>query len=345
MKKYDKSYYAGIVVLIASILAAILLGQARKPISADVSMADGLDASLSLSGFTRYLRDDAGVLDEDQEKAICTYNANWDYRYNSVAAVVTVDTVNGASMENLTYQWANDMGLGEGDAILLVAVDDGQYYLNYGNDFATIITSAVYSDLGAELGRQGLAGENIVNFYTALDGVYRANFGLGNAERRLDMDTVGDGVLAVGFAVLVLVVIFILLSAIERSRFNAYRTRWYGVAAPSVVYRPVFFWHGPGSWWYRRRWVAPPPSPPHSPPPPSAGSGGGFTSGFGGAGAKPSRGGGTFGGRPTGTGTRGGFGGSFGGSHGGGFRGGGFSGGRGGGFHGGSRGGGFGGRR
>ena len=69
MKKYDKSYYAGVAVLIISILAAILLGQARKPISADVSMADGLNTSLDTSYYEKFLRDDAGVLSEEQEEA------------------------------------------------------------------------------------------------------------------------------------------------------------------------------------------------------------------------------------------------------------------------------------
>lgn len=334
MKKYDRSYYVGIAVLIASILTAALLGWAKRPVSEDVSMADGLDTSLSTSAYAKYLRDDAGVLSGEQEEAIRTYNANWDYRYNSVAAVVTVDTANGASLEAATYDWAVDMGLGEGDAILLVAVDDGQYYLNYGDDFATIITSSVYNRLSVELERQGVAGENIVNFCTALDGVYRENFGLGNAGR--SADTEDDTAFAIGFAVFALIAVFILLSAIEKSRFAAYHARYYGVASPPFIYRPIFFWHGPGSWWYRRRWVAPPPPPP--PASHTTGSGG-SSSVFGGAGARPSRGGGTFGGRPTGTGMRGGFGGSFGGSRGGGFRS------SGGGFRGGSRGGGFGGRR
>ncbi len=334
MKKYDKSYYVGIGVLIAAILASVLLGWARRPISAEVSMADGLDTSLDTSYYEKFLRDDAGVLDENQEKAICTYNANWDHRYNSVAAVVTIDTANGASLGAATYNWAEDMGLGEGDAILLVAVDDGAYFFNYGNDFATIITSAVYNQLSVELERQGLAGENIVNFCTALDGIYRVNFGLGNAERRVD--TRSDGLLAVGVAILILIALFALLSILERARFNAYHSRYYGVAAPPFIYHPVFFWHRPGSWWYRRHWVAPPPPPPAAP---SHSTGSGASSAFGGAGAKPSRGGGTFGGHSTGTGMRGGFGGSFGGSRGGGFRS------SGGGFHGGSRGGGFGGRR
>lgn len=340
MKKYDKSYYAGVAVLIISILAAILLGQARKPISADVSMADGLNTSLDTSYYEKFLRDDAGVLSEEQEEAIRTYNANWDHRYNSVAAVVTVGTVNGASMENLTYDWADDMGLGENDAILLMA-EDGQYYFNYGDDFATIVTSSVANQLSVELERPGETGESIVSFYTALDGVYRANFGLGNDERRT-ADAGTDAVLTVSIAVFALIAIFILLQAIERKRFSDYHARYYGVASPTVVYRPIFFWHGPGSWWYRRRWI---PTPPPPPPPTHTTGSGGSTSVFGGAGAKPSRGGGTFGGRPTGTGMRGGFGGSFGGSRGGGFRSGGsFGGSRGGGFHGG-RGGGFGGKR
>ncbi len=348
MKKYGKSYFAGVAVLIVAILAAAVLGQLRKPaVSPAPSQPGGLEA-LSTSAYEKYLVDGAEVLDANEEKAILNYNANWDYRYNSVVAVVTVETAGGQDLEEATFDWADDLGLGEGDAILLVAVNDGNYYFNYGNDFATIMTGAVVDDLSAILEKtygSGDFGPGTEEFFVALHQVYEDNFGLGNAEgSSYGAGYGGMGWSAVFMLVLFLVILFLVLSAIDRSRYNAYRAQYYGVANPPVMFRPIFFWHGPRYGWYTRHWHAPPPPPPRGPrgPGPGGGGFGGSSGGFGGRGASGPRGGGTFGGRPTGGGRTGGFGGSFGGGFGGSR---GSFGGRSGGFGGGSRGGGFGGRR
>lgn len=352
MKKNNKPYTVAWLVLVIAIVAAVFMGQLRKPAPAPEGPASGLDQSLDTSAYEKYISDDAHVLNGDARKAILTYNANWDYRYNSVVAVVTGDTTNGGSLEELSYDWAGDMGLGEGDAILLVAVEDGDYYFNYGDDFATIMTGSVIDKLSGIL-EDWYSGEKFSTgtqyFFEALDGIYVENFGLGNAEY-VEGPSFTSGVTMawIVWFIIFLVILFMVLSAIDRARYNAYRAQYYGVVNPPVVFRPIFFWHGPRYGWYTRHWHRPPPPPPpRGPRPPSGGGprpGGGSrpSSGFGGAGARPSRGGGTFGGRPTGGGHRGGFGGSFGG----GSRGGGsFGGSRGGGFSGGSRGGGFGGRR
>ena len=39
------------------------------------------------------------------------------------------------------------MGLGEGDAVLLIAVAEDSYYVAPGNDFATILTNQAVDDL------------------------------------------------------------------------------------------------------------------------------------------------------------------------------------------------------
>lgn len=350
-KTKNTSYVIGWVVLVIAIIAAVVLGQIRKPddvMPGSNSPAAGLDTSLSTSKYEKYLVDNAGVLSSAQKKSILTYNANWDHRYNSVVALVTGD--GGEDLEEASLDWAYDLGLGEGDAILLISLENGSYFFNYGNDFATIITNSVGNELDKTLAREGEAGDVILDFYGALDGVYRENFGLGNGE------TSSDGGLyytVLGLMPLIfgLILLYLLLSSIDRARYNAYRAQYYGVVDPPVVFRPIFFWHGPRYSWYRRHWHAPPPPRPGGPRGPSGGGfGGGSSTGFGGRGAGTPRGGGTFGGRPSGGGMRGGFGGSFGGSRGGfgGFSGGSrgsFGGGRSGGFGGGSRGGGFGGRR
>ena len=251
-----------------------------------------------------------------------------------------------------------DMGLGEGDAILAISARDEDWFVAPGDDFSTILSNRVVSDLEDILSGK-LNDKTVLAFYEALNQVYLDNFGLGNAQGGYSpsYDDGGGRMAGIVMLAVILIAIVLVINAIDRIRYNTYRTRYYGVVNPPVVFRPIFFWHGPGSYWYRRHWQRPPPPPPPRPPRgpgPGGGSfGGGSSTGFGGAGNRGPRGGGTFGGRPSGGGRPGGFGGSFGsssfgGSRGGGFggsRGGGFGGGRSGGFGGGSRGGGFGGRR
>ncbi len=375
--KFLQKRWVAVTLAVLMAVAAIGIGQVRGRMP-DAVPAPGLnydlDESLSTKSVEKFLWDDGGVLSSDAKQRIHFYNANWNYRYESVVALVTTDS-KVTDTETFAWDQALDMGLGEGDAILAISVQNQDYFIVPGNDFATILTNRVVSDLEDILSGD-LNDRTILAFYEALDEVYKENFGLGNAESSSygsyaqSSRTGGIAVLAV-IAILLVVV----LSAIDRTRYNTYRTRYYGVPNPPVMFRPIFFWHGPRSGWYRRHWHQPPPPPPPPPRGPGGpgprgpggfgGSGGGFggfsggsSSGFGGAGNRGPRGGGTFGGRPSGGGRSGGFGGTFGGgsSRGGGFgggsRGGGFGGGfggggsrGGGGFGGGSRGGGFGGRR
>lgn len=346
--KNKVAYAVAIVVLVAAIIAAVAIGWARKP-SATVDHQSGeLDNSLVIDFATVY--DDAGVLSSSTERTLAIYNGNWDYRYNSIVAVVTVDTVDGGDIADYAYDQGADIGLGEGDAVLVVAVEDGQYYVATGEQFSTILSDRAVAALEEPL-LEGLDSGDfdgaVLNFFSAMNEVYLDNFGLGNGEwedgHPVEMYSAG---IPITVLVLVLVILIAVLSAIDSVRYSTYRARYYGVVG-APIFRPILFWHGPHSSWYRRHWHRPPPPPPGGPGggprPPRGGFGG--SSSFGGTGGRRGRGGGTFGGRPSGGGRPGGFGGSFGGGRGGfggGSRGG--FGGRSGGF-GGGRGGGFGGRR
>jgi len=348
MKKNNKSYSIGVVVLVLSIIAAIVIGQARRPQGGLFPAATaGLRTDLDTSYAEQFIYDKADVLDSGAEELLALYNANWDYRYNSLVAFVSVDSVPG-SAEDYAYDMAEDFSLGEGDALLLVVEGTDEYQFIWGDEFDSVMNAKAIDRLGACMD-SGDWEDCAKALYATLDGIYQDNFGLGNdsgipVQNENSPSYSGFSMGWIVWLIVLLVILFLVLSAIESSRFNAYRTQYYGVMTPPVVYRPIFFWHRPGSSWYRRHWAPPPPRPPRGPRPPSGGGfggsgtrpGGGFrpSSGFGGAGARPSRGSGF---------SRGG---SFGGSRGGGFsRGGGsFGGGRSGGFSGGSRGGGFGGR-
>lgn len=356
MKFLQKTWAAWLLTAVM-IVAAIGIGQTkgeqRKPEPLPSGSA-ALDESLSTSGYDKLIWDDADLLSSSIEKQINLYNANWDYRYNSVVAIVTTGST--GDLEEFAWLQGSDMGLGEGDAILAISARDEDWFVAPGDDFSTILTNRVVSDLEDILSGK-LNDKTVLAFYEALNQVYLDNFGLGNAGSGSPYvpGYSGGGNTAAGVILLVLILIAIVLviNAIDRMRYNTYRRQYYGVLNPPVVFRPIFFWHGPGSLWYRRHWRQPPPPPPPRGPGNRPGGGfgggsfgGGGSTGFGGRGNSGPRGGGTFGGRPSGGGRSGGFGGSFGGSSFGGSRGGGFGGGgRSGGFGGGSRGGGFGGRR
>lgn len=355
MKFFQKRWVA-VTLAIVMVAAAIGIGQLRSN-SAPVPDTP----NVSTAGYEKWIWDDADILSADTERTICQYNAKWDSYYNSVVAVATTSS-NVNDMETFAWDLGLDMGLGEGDAILAIDAKNGDYFVAPGQDFSTILTNKVVSNLEDILSGK-LNDKTILSFYKELDDVYYQNFGLGNGANGTSYGEHTGQMSRMGGVVTLLVIVVLLvvvLSALDRMRYNTYRRQYYGVVNPPVIFRPIFFWHGPRSSWYRRNWRQPPPPPPPPPRGPGGpstrgpgGSGGfggfsgGSSSGFGGSGNRGPRGGGTFGGRPSGGGRSGGFGGSFGGGgFSGGSRGGGFGGGsRGGGFGGGSRGGGFGGRR
>ena len=322
--KFLKKRSVAIAVMVLAIAAGIVLGQ-LKAVRAPAAPSTGeaaLDTSLSTAAYETWIWDEANVLSPAEEKQICLYNANWDLRYTSLLAVAAVNRVDG-DIADYAYALGNEIGLGQGDALLVLDTGSRDAYLATGNDFAdyllsdtqvtTYLNHYLYEDV-----MDGNYGKGVLTFMAALNDRYVEVFG---GERSHASDT-GDTIVVILF---LLIFLFVIVNAIDQSRYNAYRARYYGVVNPPYVFRPILFWHGPTSGWYRRNWRQPPPPPPGGPRGPGGfGPTGGFTSN--------NRGGG--------------FGGSFGGGGFGGSRGSGFGGSsRGGGFSGGSRGGGFGGRR
>ena len=355
MKIFQKTGVAVLVMCIA-IAAAVGIGIWRQPAAAVGSQTGSLDTGLDTDYYAKFINDDGELLSDSTEETIALYNANWDSRYNSVVGVVTMESVPSDvqtidDFADYAYQLGADLGLGEGDAVLVISAADEGYYLATGDDFATMLPdSRVDAFLEEYLAGDFYAGKYeaaVLSLYSGLNDLYYTNFGVGNdALPDTAYETSYYSYTWVIWLVIVLIVLVVILSAVDRSRYNAYRSMYYGVATPPYVFRPILFWHRPGSYWYRRHWHRPPPPPPRGPRGPGGPGGpgrpgGGNPGGFGGAGNRGPRGGGTFGGRPSG-GRPGGFGGGA--SRGGGaFRGGGFGGSRGGGSFGGR--GGFGGRR
>ena len=340
LKKQGVAWGLTIIMIVAAVIIGLVRGNTATPAPGNPA---ALDTSLSTGAYENWVGDFAGVLSDRQLEQICLYNANWDYRYGSIIVVEILKDTPNQSLEDYTYDRAYEFELGSADGYLTIVPATADAYLAVGESHPLSSSQiTVYMNQYLYDGvKSGEIGQGILTLFAALNEYYVDNYGLGDAENSRDL----SGLKAL---IILAVMALIILTLIDQSRYNTYRARYYGVVNPPVVFRPILFWHAPGSRWYRRHWRRPPP-----PPPPGGYGGGSRPGGFGGSShsnfSSGPRGGGfsgsSFGGSRGGGfsgGSRGGFsGGSFGGS-----RGGGFSGGsRGGGFGGGSRGGGFGGRR
>ena len=336
MKIFQKTWVAWLVTA-AMIACAVGIGLSKgdgRTAPPPTPESVGLDTTLSTGQFANYLWDEAEVLSGKQEEQICLYNANWAQRYNSIIAVAAVKSVQG-DIADYAYDLGEEIELASTDGILVLDVGGKNAYLAVGPDYPMTdsqVTSYMDQSL-YEYVMAGKYGDGTLNLFADVNQFYVDHYGLGYLERQTN-NRQSDALIGLVTLVVILIVI---ATIVDYLRYDSYRQRYYGVVNPPVVFRPILFWHGPGSGWYRRRWRRPPPPPPPrgpSGPRPGGGASGGFN-GFSGP-----RGGSSSGG-PRGGGFSGG---SRGGGFSGGPRGGGFSGGsRGGGFSGGSRGGGFGG--
>lgn len=327
MKIFQKRSVAA-AILVLAIVAGIVVGQLRhnagmSTVPSEISGSSvALDTGLDTAPYEDWLSDGADVLAPSVEEAVCLYNANWDVRYGTIVALATVNGTGTLSLSDYAYQVGEEIGLGSQDALLVLDIQGQDAYLAAGPDLDARFGPDTVTQYIDQYLLAGNYGTGVEKFYGALNSYFAAHLSAAQVQPQQPQPVRSwDGGWLIDL-IFWLAILFAILTLIDRARYNAYRARYYGVAVPPVVFRPILFWHGPAYPWYRRHWHRPPPPPPRGPRPPR---GGGF-SGFGGD--FPPRGGGFGGGRGGGGFSRGGgFGGSRGGggfSRGGGSRGGGF---------------------
>ena len=327
--KLLKSRGLAIVVLIIAIAASSFYGLSKAP---RVSTPEGgmeLDTHIKTSEVHQYVVDDAHILSGGTEDIIDIYNANWVKAYKSVLAVVTVRDASayGNDFLEAAYAWAAELELYEDDALLLIDAGAPDAYLLSSGRFGDRFNNSEGQFVNDYLFPPASAGDwdaGVLNLFAHVHTL----FGDTSYSRESNI------IISLLPAIILLIALILFFSAVDRMLYRSWYGRYGGMPVPPVVYRPIFWWHRPGSAWYRRRRTPPPPPPPRGPRGPG---------GFGG-GPRPPMGGGFSGGSrgSFGGGSRGGFSGGSRGSFGGGPRppmGGGFGGGSRGSFGGGSRGG------
>lgn len=364
--KLLKNRGVAVIVLVAAIVLSSLYGLSKRPEVILPEGAPALDENVSTGWVEPYILDNANILSAKTEKLIAVYDANWDNMFGGVLAVVTEKSV-PSGVQDAAWDWVDNIGsdgLGKNDAILLI--DAG------GKDYCVVASGRFFDLLEAQ--PSSFVDSCVLDYFQRgdYDGGVASLLGqvhllAGESGYTGEDDS---GVIALLLSVILLIIFLVVLfTVLDGIRYSMWYGRYGAMPMPPVVYRPILWWHRPGSRWFNSRRRPPmgggprppvgggPRPPMGGPRPPMGGGprppmGGGFGGGshIGGNPRPPAGGsrGGSFGGSGSfGGGSRGGgFGSPRSGSFGGGSRGGGFGGGsRGGSFGGGSRGGGFGGRR
>ena len=114
MKLFQKTWFAWLLTAVM-IAVAVGIGLSKGPASNTPAPAPGLglDESLSTQNVQKFFWDDVHIFSSSTQRQINLYNANWDYRYNSVVAIATTQSP-GGSLEDFAWDCGSDMGLGEG---------------------------------------------------------------------------------------------------------------------------------------------------------------------------------------------------------------------------------------
>lgn len=259
--KFFKNRAAAIVILAAAVILSSLWGLSKKPL---VNVPEGsvpLDTNLSTGYISSYLADEANVLSAGTENTVLLYSANWDNLIGGILGVVTVRSVEG-SIEDAAWDWAEQLGLGENDAILLLDTGGKDYYLLSSGVFNACLANQPGSFVDACLYNYVRASD-YNGGVTALLG--QLHLSISKYSQGAPSSGAAAGVADVIFALIpvliLLIVLVVLFNWIDRMRYRSWYNRYGSMPVPTMVYRPIFWWHRPGSRWYRRRPVPPPPPP------------------------------------------------------------------------------------
>ena len=342
MMKLLKNRGVAIVLTVLMIAGSVFVGLKLAP--ADL---------VSLRG-SSWISDTADVLSPETEAYLNQKNSALMETKGAKFAVATVKDARGWNLGDYAYQLAKQWNLSEMDFILVLDIGGDNYWMVQGAALVNSFTDGMINSYVARYLEPGFAAKNYdLGVKTLFDQVYAWYDGQGSGaiggyyeliQSGGDTGFVGYNAYGGAAASMVggvtqliwfLVIVAVIASIVDRMRYADYRRRYVGMPVPPVVFRPLIFWHRPGSRWQTRQDARPftaNPRPPYGGPGP-----GPFGGGMGGfSGGRPMGGGRT--GNPFGGGRSGG---SFGGGRGGGS----FGGGRSGGSFGGGRGGFGGGRR
>lgn len=238
-----------VVGILAVALIAVLV--ANRPIVTAPRGTAPLDNKLDTDGVARLVVDEAEVLAEETEQIIAIYNANWNALAGRALAVVTVETTESA--EDDAWKWADRLGLGKNDALLLMETGVGKDCVLVANGtFREDITTLGELFL-PQLTYMGMKYDDFD--FAALAVFERLHYLYGYdqaSHRHADRMEAYLVLSAVGLLMLP-ILIHMIAEKVDGRRFK----RWYNdyghTDPPTAPWKTVFYWHRTGSRWYAVR--------------------------------------------------------------------------------------------
>ena len=257
-------------VLVLTIALSSLYGLSKGPgggVPEAPEPGPNLNTNLATAAFAQYIVDEANILSSSTEEKMSFFNANWDSLEGSILAVVTVR--DAGDLEAAAWDWAETMELGENDAILVMDPGAADCFLQTNGSFADRFNGRENAYLIQYLYEDFQAGQYDRGVMALFERIHSDLFHTSASQTPAAYG--GTGMLAAISAVIpvivLLIVMVVLFSTIDRLRYTSWNQRYGAMGVPPVVYRPIFWWHRPGSAWYRRRRNPMPPPPPRPRPP------------------------------------------------------------------------------
>ena len=190
-----------------------------------------------------------GVTNAAIEQTLRLYNANWDNMTGSIMAVVALESTYGDA-EELAWDWAARLQLGQNDAILLMNTLNGKYSVVASGKSYDLIAAQGASFVDAALyesAQEADFDQAAMNLFGVMHLLYS---GVEAEPEPVEEESNGVGFFGV---LLLLAVLLVLFHVIDDILFS----RWYGrygiLMNPTVPYRPILWWHKPGTRWYKER--------------------------------------------------------------------------------------------
>ena len=181
-----------------------------------------------------YVSDYADVIDREVEEEIINANLELEEKNGVQIAVVTVDFLDGANIEDYAYDLFNQWGIGSAESnngvLLLLAIGEDNYYCLAGDGLSNLL-SAIY-DLVKDSSGTPIIQEPIYNDNSH----YNSNSSSSTSSHR--SSSVGIFSLLLGIFVLIVVFSIVLsfISAFTRPRgYVRRRPYWGGFFGPHVI--------------------------------------------------------------------------------------------------------------
>lgn len=223
----------------------------------------------NLNYYINRLDDKADLFSMTTVDAIARQNLILDNRYSALLAIKTVSHTNGLPLKDFAEQAYEGLELRERDMFLVLDKNSQGWYLIYGGgltDYANLDNS-LQSLFARYLGVGFFRGESDDNILHLMDGIdtwlkqhipvnestEQSIFPLDGAVKVITIGAIATGIFFTLLAnIWWIILLVVILTLVDRRRLERYLAKNPIGTFPPAPFRPILFWHHPGSRWYER---------------------------------------------------------------------------------------------